>query len=137
MITSIRPYNINNIYQPKFTASKKEYKAVVSYENFTEDLLDDLLDEWDEKGYIEDGDSFYIIPLSDLEELAKIDKRIGKTFPKTHLSKNGFAITVKDENDVLHTEVLRYYDPRVNSILKITHSLRNNSPAIIPISDAY
>lgn len=137
MITSIRPYNLNYTYQPKFTASKEEYTAVVSYENFTEDLLDDLVEEWDEEGYIEDGDSLYIMPLSYLEYISNFDKKIAKTYPKARLSQNGFGITIRDKDGGLHTEALRYFDPRVNTILKATHAVKNDFPLIIPILDAY
>lgn len=137
MITNIRPYSIYNTYQPKFTASKNEYTAVVSYEDFTENLLNDLVQEWDEEGLIEDGDSLYIMPLAHLEYTSKIDKRIAKTFPKAHLSRNGFAITIEDKDGGIHTEALRYFDPRVNTILKVTHAIKNDMPFIIPISNEY
>ena len=136
MIISVRPYNISNLYKPKFTA-KEEYTAVVSYENFTEDLLNDLVEEWDEEGLIEDGDSIFVMPLNHLKEAAKIDRKIAQTLPKAHLSQNGFAVTIKDKDDRIHTEALRYYDPRVITILKATHAMKNNLPLIIPIGTEY
>ena len=138
MITSIRPYSINNIYHPKFTANngkENEYKAIVSYENFTEDLLNDLVDEWDEEGLIEDGDSIFIMPLTHLKEASKLDRKIAKTLPKANLSQNGFAVTIEDEEGKIHTETLRYYDPRITTILKVSHAIKNNLPLIIPIGD--
>lgn len=135
MISSIRPYNINNTYKPQFTASKKQedYTAVVSYENFTPDLMNDLVDEWDEEGLIQDGDSVFIMPLCHLKEAAKIDKRIAKTLPKANLSRYGFAATIENEDGRINTRALRYFDPRVNTFLMVTHAIKNGFPITIPI----
>ncbi len=139
MITSIRPYNINNIYQPKFTANKKpnEYMVSISYDNFTQDVLNDLLEEWDEKGLVDDGDSMFIMPQSHFKTAAKYDKRLSKTYPRANLSKNGFAVTLMDKDGGIKTEALKYFDPRVMSVLKITHSLKNNVPYIFGIDTIY
>ena len=139
MITNIRPYNINNTYKPQFMASRKceEYTAVVSYENFTNDLLNDLVEEWDEEGLIEDGDSVFIMPLCYLEEAAKVDRKIAKTLPKAHLSRTGFAITIEDKYGRMNTEALRYFDPRVITNLKVVHTIKNDMPLIISIENSY
>lgn len=139
MIPNIKPYNINNFYHPNFSSQKtpEEYSVAVSYENITVDLLNDLVDEWDEEGLISDGDYIYIMPLKHLQAASNFDRKIAKTLDKAHLSNIGFAITLIDEEGRIHTDALKYYDPRVITILKVVHAIKNNTTLTIPIEDEY
>ena len=139
MITRINPFNIYNNYRPNFTAhkNKENYTASVSYENFSTEVLQDLLDEWDEEGLIEDGDSLFIMPQSHIKEASKIDRKLAATYPKAHLSKNGFAVTIMDEDGKIHTDALRYFDPRINTFLAVTHAMKTDQTYIVPIEEDY
>ena len=93
---------------------------------FTEEMYQQIAQEWYEKELINEGDSIAAIPISILKNIAKENKGYRQILKGMNMSDNGFAITIIDKNQQMKFGDMRYIDPECNTMLILTHTLKND-----------
>jgi len=136
MITKIKPFNI---YTPYFTAKSdnNSKRTVVSKKPFSEDTLSVLANMWAQQELIYEGDSLIALPKNQLLQVAKADKNVARDLSQLDLSDSGFAVTVLEETGQINTKAIRYFDPKVITILKLLDNIKNGKIYIAPVCAKY
>ena len=94
---------------------------------FTEEMYNQIAQEWYEKEFIKEGDSIVAIPMSILKNIAKEDKGYRQILKGMNMSDNGFAIGImENKNQQIKYCDMRYIDPECNTMLILTHTLKND-----------
>ena len=136
MITKIQSFNI---YTPYFTAKSdnNSKRTAVSKKPFSEDTLAVLANMWAQQELIYEGDSLIALPKNQLLQVAKADKNVARDLSQLDLSDSGFAVTVLEETGQINTKAIRYFDPKVITILKLLDNIKNGKIYIAPVCAKY